>query len=637
MRLLSATALLLFAARPAAAQQRPIILRPMELEVGVRGRGLRSSVSRQGHLEEWIGARLRGAIVDPRLLRFSLTVRPRLTQSRLGAAAEPTGSNATWLGLDVQVQALPGRPLSTTFRTARYALDQNGYGLYGDLSTRNTFTEAAVRYDNRYLPLQFRFTDETWGHTSPAELATGAFPTRIRTILLAGGNRKTTFTLQQNTNRDGTSLRLRLAEFQNRQQWGKGSSLLVTASAVGQWGEARPEGRQTQLGAAVHLQHLRAVWSDWSVSRQTSRADTLRAGGETYAGGIGWRATPGLTVGVAGLRGVMRAMGFTDRQLRVGPNAALDLALPLGSHLSASAGVAYQRFSGTVAPDAAFAALGEPHVVDPGGSFLLDFPDAETGSVTVRSRSGTVYLPGADYETAVVGGYTQVTALPGGRLAPGQSVLVDYRYHPADVPDATALWTNYAGELQVRWLRAYHRRWRVAPDQSDPGGPLNDRQRTQDHITTGARLAVPIGRVTANVLAERQHRRLEGNAITATSVSAGANTRLAARMRLGIGADYLHSRSAVGVVDRLGARSQLDWALRPTLRLGASLAGWRAVEDHAVRRIRVGGAAQVAWQPGLLRAAVYYAYQDWRDRVLAVGAVTGRPMHFLVIEIGRRF
>ncbi|MDH3497711.1 MAG: hypothetical protein OER21_13200 [Gemmatimonadota bacterium] len=60
------------------------------------------------------------------------------------------------------------------------------------------------------------------------------------------------------------------------------------------------------------------------------------------------------------------------------------------------------------------------------------------------------------------------------------------------------------------------------------------------------------------------------------------------------------------------------------------------------RRTRFDGTLQAIWAPGLLRAALNYAYLDWSFRSLqdatVIPTVTLGPLqHRLILELSRRF
>jgi hypothetical protein len=216
-------------------------------------------------------------------------------------------------------------------------------------------------------------------------------------------------------------------------------------------------------------------------------------------------------------------------------------------------------------------------------------------------------------------------------------VLVDYQYAAIPSLEASALWAEYSGDLDLRWVRLFHRRWLVDPGAQYRNVPRTSPVRVMEMRTTGAQLIFPAGRLSANAQAERQYRQDAGFEITTSSVSAGLNARLAGTLRAGVGANYLRATGTTGSGEQTGERAQVDWMPHPTVQIATSVEGWQSLENELSRRTRVGVAAQLVWQPGLLRAAVYYAYRDWRSRELPGAPVVSLPIHNLVVELTRRF
>jgi hypothetical protein len=155
--------------------------------------------------------------------------------------------------------------------------------------------------------------------------------------------------------------------------------------------------------------------------------------------------------------------------------------------------------------------------------------------------------------------------------------------------------------------------------------------------STGAQLTLPAGRLSVSAQAERQYRQDAGFQITTSSVSSGINARLAGTLRAGVGANYLLATGTTGSGEQFGERAQLDWMPHATVQIATSVEGWRSLENKLSRRTRVGVAAQLVWQPGLLRAAVHYGYRSWKSQELIGAPVVNLPIHNLVVELTRRF
>ena len=71
--------------------------------------------------------------------------------------------------------------------------------------------------------------------------------------------------------------------------------------------------------------------------------------------------------------------------------------------------------------------IDEEHVLNDGFIELLDRPFADPASVTVKDITGTIiYQPDFDYTLMDRNGYIEIQRIPGGQIANGQTLLVDY-------------------------------------------------------------------------------------------------------------------------------------------------------------------------------------------------------------------
>ncbi len=625
--------------QPAAGQF--VSLSPIRLEVGVRGQSTWEADARGLTGEQWLGIGLEGAILDPRLVSFTATVTPSLLQNRLDGGFGSGNSNGRRLGLDLQAHLLRGRPVWGSVRIARFTFDERGYGLYeGESNTRNALVDATLRWDNPLMPLRLGFHRERWGRGGGDVFGFAAPPSSFETLELAGANRKTSFSLRQQINRNGAPFTTRLADFQNRQTWGKGSSLQVSVAGSDQADSAGRGTSQVLLSGGLHLQHLRTVASDWSVFRQSTSADAFGSTSLGLTGGLTWAFRPGMAVGFTGTRTTVDFDEGAERSYRLGPNTGLAFNLPLGARLFTSGTLQYQRHWSDVATDARVTVASERHLVDPAGAFLLDQPNVDLTTIVVRSTDGIVYTLGFDYEVVATGGFVQILTVPSGRVTPGQTLLVDYQYRPVDRPDVPSWWVQYSADLQFKGLRAYHRRWLIDPQGTFEPEVLTGRVYHLDHRTTGVQLTFPSRSLTGVLRAERQHRTDDVFQVDLSTVGASLTARVTPRLSAIAGGDYSVTEGTTGRLQQISARAQLDWLPAPTLSLAGGLTSWRAIENRAERRTRFGGTVQAIWTPGLLRAALYYAYLDWSFRSLqdlTVPATLGQPQHRLTLELSRRF
>jgi hypothetical protein len=94
--------------------------------------------------------------------------------------------------------------------------------------------------------------------------------------------------------------------------------------------------------------------------------------------------------------------------------------------LTAGAGLGYESEKRKTSGDVTII-VGESHTLTTGILTLLEQPNVDSATVTVNDSTGTiVYILNVDYRLSPNGLRTQIERIPGGAIANGQSVRVDY-------------------------------------------------------------------------------------------------------------------------------------------------------------------------------------------------------------------
>ncbi|HWP38856.1 MAG TPA: hypothetical protein VNL18_15020 [Gemmatimonadales bacterium] len=622
-------------AAPTAADGQVLQLAPAAGETGVRGTAASGSGARRLTAAEWLQLRIQGAVLHRDLFRFGLGLRPGLEQSRLGDGTADGGLNAKLLGADAQAVLLAGKPLWAAARYIRLSRDDDASGVYGsDRFGLNSSLSADVHYSNVWMPLQVAYTRESWSQRWADTTAAPA--TTWETIRLSGASSKTLLSLERRTSETPERLITHIGAIENTQTWGKGSRLLLRLNAQGQRGTQVLPTRNTDEYATVHLQHTRTVSSDWSVGLGQGDVGGQATGRRALEGALTWQAASWLSAGARGNRSRVTSAGAEQHTLRVGPQAALALRLPLGASLTLASQVAYERLRVRSDVDRWIVVVGETQAIDQAGMARLSNPHVDPASVVVRGPEGA-YRPGLDYALVETGGFWEIVALPGGRLAAGAVVSVDYRYLGRVSGDAPALWTSHSADLQVRIVRLYHRRWARDPADGATLGPLAG-VRYQGQTATGAQVTVRQRSLTGTFIGERREYADGRIKLRSSAAAASISGRLLPRLTTGLRARYSLGTSDTVRTELAAGTVVFDWLSNAALHIGGEVSVWRLTQNRWDRSDEVGGQLRATWEPGLFRAAAIYHYRDWARARLDTGAFfPSVPLHQLIVELTRRF
>ncbi len=587
-------------------------------EVGARGSGSSSAEASQNSAQGWVKVRAYGSLFSPELLAFGIGLQPGFTWTRYAFPLGRGGSDDRLLGTDGYVDLLRHRAVSGSLRWLRLAHDQSGRGGYlGDASGRSATLESSLRYDNRLMPLRFEYRDESWSQQSLLGGDAQRTTSSIESMRFSGRNRKTGFQLERRVTREPEPLTYRQASIENRQSWGKGSQFEVVASALDQRSVRLGAASNTQWGMGLHLQHLRSVWSDWSLGRWGSRAGDQRTARTVASGGIGAQVLTNVTGGIAGSVVSTRYDRLQEVSRRIESRLTARVRLPAGAWLGASASAGYEHIAISRGEAAWVTVVGESHRPDASGSFILNRPEVDPGSILVTGPDGSVLVRGLDYDITEAAGVIQVVLLPGARVAPGAPVAVSYRFRVAATATAPSFVGSYSTDLQIRGLRVYHRRLMRHPQTEQFADPALAGVPEVDWVTTGSQLVIASRPVRATVQAERNHRTNAGVQATVSSVGATVGVWPHRRVRASLQGGYQLTEAPAGVYRLATARSAVEWLPSEALVLEAASSVWRALERDSVRRRELGLAGRLTWQPGLLRVVVSYQTRDWRETTFA--------------------
>ncbi len=619
-------------AAAAWAQAAPISISRPTGEVGADFEGWRATYPlspRRSLLtfREWLDLRMAGALVDPELLSFRLTLRPMQTQLDWSGPAELAAGHGDRIDFSAGVLALAGRPVSLSGAVRRYS-GTTPAALGSTLDYGQTERNARLDWRNRYLPVAFsvegRSSMEVFRLATQPEVV--RLDARARTLRLEADNRKTTVLFERYVYDDragGLDFTSARASLNHRARWGKGSSLRSALLYSRRTGTASYDRVSWDEGA--HLQHTGRVWSDYRFG--VLRIETPLGTNRNRVGDVAVTAQvhPRLALGVQGRAQSIAYTAGRQRYYRLAPEARHTAALPYGGRLRAGASVAFERVRQEPGPDGRLPVVNEGHVIDATNRFQLDNPNADRASVVVANAGQTlIYQENLDYQLSEFGPFLEVVVLPAGRIAVGDTVLVDYVFLVFPTASIGAVAAAYDASVQVAGVELYHRRVRRNQQGATPevaagsagaiGVVVNLGDR--DERTTGVRLRRDTRVGVVDLGGERMQLQSGGFEFTNTRIQGTLSVPARAGLRGALRATWSATEDG-GIRSELGSvGSSAEWTPVAALRVRAQLGAWWWREHGAQRGLRqrfLGGDLEAAWRIRLVDVEARYERGGWKE------------------------
>jgi hypothetical protein len=408
----------------------------------------------------WFRVGLTGYWNQPDVLSFSANLSPKFSRSSL-TGFEGTGpGSAQTLNYNLAAEFLRSGILSASagaWQDDYFSRDP--YGFVQDGSTG--LWRGMVRFNSPLLPVTLQYTRSSFdldrrypnGFSAPvnedlSDLLFTARNSKLNLIFQRVG-RMDRIRGQQSTHTRGNLL--------HRLRWGTGSELSSTlnlSSFARQ--ESRLKSSNLLWGERLSLRHASWISSSYNfrLLRSSSGADESRR----VFGRVAATIKPDARIWV---RGYVSSQSEQSRfsevsRLRAGGEARTSFNLPAGGRLRLGLGTTYENSTVEATGEAWVPVVGEQHRVDASRTFLLDAAFVDPASILVRADDGTTeYTPGLDYRQTQVGTLVQIETLPGGRIAVGDLLLVDYRFRrlPDSGTSGTQLFLN--ANLSIRRFSAF--------------------------------------------------------------------------------------------------------------------------------------------------------------------------------------
>jgi hypothetical protein len=410
-------------------------------------------------------------------------------------------------------------------------------------------------------------------------------------------------------------------------RWGHGSEL---SSNLTRDEQARPAATgQWDWEERIRLRHTRRVESAWS------RAERHSWSGASEGRAVGWTGRVSQQVG----DGFRYGLGYQERRATAagehsvtrtgGPEAAFGALYARLLRLDASLGLDFERRIVTGEPRGPVSVLEERALFDAGGSVLLLRAGVRAASLRVESPDRTLlFVENVDYRVIDTGSTFQLVVLPGGRLRPGDAVLLSYTYDPPVRGDADAHSLRLNVVAGYRGFTARHTRRRRDADGSGIAVTARTSAFDEDETSLDWDRTTRLGRTHA--IGTLTHRRLDGVRQRVADVRAdwsGGPTR------------FGQPTVAAGHSRRTGESAPLDlddaafgWTVMP-------LAGLTTVARLELRRSRFdaqslestrGFTFDADWRFGALETQVRYGFASRRDGV-------DRDAQRVMLRLSRRF
>lgn len=631
----AALATVLLAAAAHGAQGQDVLrLSPQGNEVGIESRVERwamdgRTVSRTAWFGEWVSLSLSGMLVSPRVLSWSGSLRPYVSQQGGTASTDDNALRNT--GVSLGVNLLAGFPVSA----ALYVHDAGGQAVSatgGASDYRSATTGATLLWRNDALPvtvnLSRRATEDAW-QASP-----GAVPLRRDEDLAAARMEARSSKMALVAERLRFVDRVGALDFESTSlaldhtlRWGRGSWLATQFQSEhrdGSFAHARSGG-----GLRLQVRHAEPTTSQLYVDRRWGHAAGIpvrqEAAGYELRNRIGGGAT------VVGTTSWSRsAHGRTSQSTaRLGSRVEVGLALPRGVRLAAAGTANLERVSRVLGSSDWSYVFAESYRVEETRGFRIPVAGIDPSSIQVRSLDQTIlYVRETDYTVRADGGAIRIQVLAGGRLDRGDVVLVDYRFEALDAGEHRV--RGLAGDVSLGTESASL--WmadgvRVADSDGAPGmaRSLEGRDRT---LGGTVRRRLGDGRVVIDATRRTRTRSVADVASTEFHAVWIPSTGTARRWTWGL--RHLASASQGNRLRSLSVDGTFSWPVSPDLQLlaGAERWLWAAAGTPTERFLTVNG--EVNWRIGRIELVSRYTYQQ---RVL----VASGDQHRVTFRAVRRF
>lgn len=466
---------------PTGADAQAFGIRLERGEIGIDGRGLvqvegAAPGSVTSDYQQWLRLPISGFLVHPRVVRYTVAVRPLFGQHT--ASALEQGSRTRNVGLDLSATLFQARRMTLSFQATRSSGASRGdFGTQNDFNNANFTTLLFLR--DRYFPTTVTYSDRSvrdrWESAYTAEpIERDQRASRLRAEVR---NKKLTTIFEQTSYRDhrGTGDHdATSGQARHHLKWGKGSSMVSAVNLYRRTGSS--EIQRNSWSERAFIAHTREVGTSLAFARQSWSRGIQSGHNLSYDASM--RYSPALA-----LEGALSASGQVFRsgaggglsRFRLSPSLRYSVNLPADARLNMSGSVGTEKLSRTIPSDVLLDVLEESHQVDVARVFTLEQLRVERASIEIWDEARTLLLQeDVDYRVVETGPVLDIHILPGSRVQEGEIVLVSYRYRSLAAEDTQLLYVNYETTLRIKGLSVRHGRRQRSLDTSGTSGAPSD-------------------------------------------------------------------------------------------------------------------------------------------------------------------
>ena len=570
-------------------------------------RGSLGTTSSDAVYRQWIKLPFRGSLLDPRILGFDISISPGFTQRTSPGLPEALTTEELNFGFSVRV--LPSKPLTLTLTSNRASgSTSGGFGAEGEFGTESL--NGVLRYTNRLLPMEFRYTrlsrDNTW--ISGLGLAPIQWSNESRTLRFDARNRKTAVRLDKMefVDRLGrSSFSTFDASLDHRLRWGKGSELQSSWDSNERAGSL--QSTRSTWRERLHVQHTEGAYSDYSFlssSLGTPRGDRRT---RSYSGSLRTRPTRWLNLGGQASGRHTRFNGSSDEALGGGPNASLSFRTPGGGRVSASGAYGFERRTRINIAGGTLEVIDEAYAVDETRSFLLEHPHIELASIVVRNaEDGIFYSAEVEYRVVAVGDLVEIIVLPGTRIQPGSSLLVSYQYRIPELPSGSLTTGRYSVSLSLKGVTVQHTR-SLRDSQRENGEALLGFS-TFDETRSSVRVdwSTPLGRFDLD--AQMRERASSAFDFETAEISSSLALPFWRGVQLSLGGSGRRTRDDGGELQARSVYSALLWSPHPRLQFNSRVQVLELDLSQGSRDRSLGGYLNIVFGAGQIEGSIRLEY-----------------------------
>jgi hypothetical protein len=531
---------------------------------------------------EWLLLGFAGDIVDPRIATYRFGLAPSLRQKGFSANTGDSNGNGYTLGFFGSLNLLQAAPVSVSLTGGRmsnsdrdfFGTERSGQiGRFGVTATnRNRY------FDNVILSYQ-RSSEETRYAGGAGRDIRQSFETSD--LELIARNRKTLVRLERFTRNDritDVDFAIIRAELDHMLRWGKGSRLRSNLRYFDQTGSRTFE--RLTWSQAIRLRHTMRISSDYSY-RLYKQSGTSRQTGRFGSIGVNYNVTRHWTFGVNG-SGASDDFG-TGHQSRytAGVTSGVTFSLPLNMQLSGGGSLGSTWLTAEGVIDSNVEVIGEQHVIDSSRRFRLANRFVQPRTVVITDFGQTItYQEGFDYQVSELGSLFDVLVLPGGRIAVGDTVSVDYTFTRIAGGSTEIVSATYYADLRAGALQVFHRGSNLDPETS---GELATAANNRTETSTGIawRTASPIGEV--QVQGRRNSTKFRALRTQTYAAGVSISSRLPHDIAASIGGTLGLARSGVSERQKVTtANASLGWVATRVLQLRGEFNFWENASNGSI-------------------------------------------------------